>query len=194
MDPQQLAISYFAALNRHPVRTKALTNGALSGLSELIASLIAGEKGTILANRRIPQMVLYGFFVSGPLNHYLYAGIHRVFRDRHGLMVKLWQIEAINLVVNPILCAASLTAMAIIAGARTWTELKARFKAAYWPMVRSTWVSSPILIAFALRYIPRMAWTPTFSFAAFFLSVYQNVLVKSRALARRSPDDRKDTD
>lgn len=192
MDPQQLAVLYFAALNKHPVRTKALTSAVLSGLTELTATAIAGEKGEILTNRRIPHMVLYGLVVAGPLSHYLYDGIHRVFRNRRGLVSKLLQIAAVNVVVNPILCAASLTAMAIIAGARSIKELKARFRAAYWPMVRSTWITSPILIAFAIRYIPRMAWTPTFSFSAFFLNVYQNVLVKSRAIARRSPDDRRD--
>ena len=53
-------------LSTNPLRTKAITSGALSALQEFLASYIAGEKspdGTYFTNR-VPKMAFYGVWIS----------------------------------------------------------------------------------------------------------------------------------
>jgi len=55
-------ISLLGHLSTNPLRTKAITSGALSALQEFLASYIAGEKspdGTYFTSR-VPKMAFYG--------------------------------------------------------------------------------------------------------------------------------------
>lgn len=194
-EPSELLQNYLVALNLHPVRTKAYTSASLNALGELCASIIAGDKdpntGTYLSPRII-KMALYGFFVSGPLSHYLMDLLQRAFKGRTSTSAKLLQIVASNLLVSPILNTAFLVFMAIFAGARNAKQVYASWKLTFMPVMRSSWCTSPFLLAFAQKYVPKMAWTPFFSLFAFFLSTYNNVQVKKRRQALLEEQKRKD--
>jgi hypothetical protein len=59
--------------------------------------------------------------------------------------------------------------MAIIAGARTFHQVRATVKAGFWPVMRVSWITSPICLAFAQKFLPEQTWVPFFNIVAFII-------------------------
>lgn len=72
--------------------------------------------------------------------------------------------------------------MAIIAGARRWHQVQATWKAGFMPIMKFTWVISPLSLAFAQQFLPQETWVPFFNFVAFVLGTYVNTTTKMKRL------------
>jgi hypothetical protein len=73
--------------------------------------------------------------------------------------------------------------MAIIAGARNFHQVKATVKAGFWPVMRVSWITSPITLAFAQAFLPQETWVPFFNMVAFVIGTYINSHTKKKRLA-----------
>jgi hypothetical protein len=73
--------------------------------------------------------------------------------------------------------------MAIIAGARTFHQIRATVKAGFWPVMRVSWITSPICLAFAQAFLPQETWVPFFNLVAFVIGTYINSHTKKKRLA-----------
>jgi hypothetical protein len=73
--------------------------------------------------------------------------------------------------------------MAIIAGARTFHQVRATVRAGFWPVMRVSWITSPICLAFAQAFLPQEAWVPFFNFVSFVIGTYINSHTKKKRLA-----------
>lgn len=114
---------YLLQLQEHPLRTKALTAGALTGtqegLAQILAQLILARhqaKATqsprtkvslvkilsTLDGIRILKMALYGLLISGPLGHALYAALGRIIGGRKGPGWALLALFLSNTIISPI--------------------------------------------------------------------------------------------
>ena len=111
----QLWPAYVHALQVNPLWTKSVTAMTLNGLEEVIAqSLSAGGKPVLAADGkslsikkgidydRVIKMALYGLLISGPLGHYLYRLVDRVFAGRTSALASLVQLVTVNVVAIPI--------------------------------------------------------------------------------------------
>ncbi|RAL14809.1 Mpv17/PMP22 family protein [Aspergillus homomorphus CBS 101889] len=171
-------------LTQNPLRTKMLTSGVLSGLQEILASWIAHDvsKNGHYLSPRVPKMVLYGMFISAPLGHFLIGILQKVFAGRTSLKAKVLQILASNLLVSPIQNAVYLTSMAVIAGARTIHQVRATVRAGFMPVMKVSWVTSPIALAFAQKFLPEHTWVPFFNIVGFVIGTYVNTHTKKKRL------------
>ncbi|KIW03807.1 uncharacterized protein PV09_05107 [Verruconis gallopava] len=183
--PNGYLAAYLNQLQKSPLRTKMLTSGTLSGLQELLASWIAHDKSMHghYFTSRVPKMALYGAFVSAPLGHLLISILQRVFSGRTSLRAKVLQILASNLIISPIQNSIYLVFMAIIAGARTFHQVRATVRAGFWPVMRVSWITSPICLAFAQQFLPEQTWVPFFNLVAFIIGTYINAKTKKKRLA-----------
>ncbi|KAA8915772.1 hypothetical protein TRICI_002072 [Trichomonascus ciferrii] len=177
--------------------TKSLTTASLNAISELAASILAGEKdpktGSYFSSRII-KMALYGFFISAPLSHYLIMALQRAFRGKSGVFWKIAQIVASNLTVAPIQASCFILFMAFIAGARSTAQFVSSYKAGIWPVLRANWCVSPVSLAVAQAFLPEHTWVPFFSVITFFLGTYNNMIVKKKRqqkLREEAADDEK---
>ncbi|KAM5444232.1 hypothetical protein MferCBS31731_000749 [Microsporum ferrugineum] len=176
--------AYLKELQSNPLRTKMITSGALFGIQELLASWIAHDRskhGHYL-NSRIPKMALYGAFVSAPLGHLLISILQKVFAGRTSLKAKIFQILISNLIVSPIQNVIYLTSMAVIAGARTFHQVRATVKAGFMPVMKISWIVSPLSLAFAQQFLPEQAWVPFFNVVGFIIGTYINAHTKKKRL------------
>ncbi|RHZ43956.1 Mpv17/PMP22 family protein [Aspergillus thermomutatus] len=175
---------YLRQLQSNPLRTKMLTSGLLSGLQEFLASWIANDvsKHGHYFSARVPKMTLYGMFISAPLGHLLVGILQKVFAGRTSLKAKILQILASNLIVSPIQNAVYLTSMAIIAGARTLHQVRATVKAGFMPVMKVSWITSPLALAFAQKFLPEHTWVPFFNIIGFFIGTYVNTHTKKKRL------------
>jgi len=73
--------------------------------------------------------------------------------------------------------------MALIAGARTFHQVHATWKAGFMPVMKVSWVTSPIALAFAQKFLPEDTWVPFFNIIAFTIGTYINATTKKKRLA-----------
>ncbi|KAF1989867.1 hypothetical protein K402DRAFT_325658 [Aulographum hederae CBS 113979] len=177
--------AYLKQLQSNPLRTKMLTSGSLSALQELLSSWLAHDKNKDghYFTSRIPKMAIFGAFVSAPLGHVLISMLQRVFAGRTSLKAKILQILVSNLIISPIQNTVYLTSMAIIAGARTFHQVRATVKAGFMPVMKVSWITSPICLAFAQKFLPQETWVPFFNIVAFCIGTYINTHTKKKRLA-----------
>ncbi|KAI5238787.1 hypothetical protein E4T43_07184 [Aureobasidium subglaciale] len=177
--------SYLGQLQSNPLRTKMITSGSLSGAQEILASWIAKDrnKNGHYFTSRVPKMALYGAFVSAPLGHILINILQKAFAGRTSAKAKILQILASNLIVAPIQNTVYLSAMAIIAGARTGHQVRATVRAGLLPVMKVSWCTSPLALAFAQKFLPQETWVPFFNIIAFVIGTYINAHTKKKRLA-----------
>lgn len=177
--------AYIKQLQSNPLRTKMLTSGSLSALQELLASWLAHDRSKHghYFSSRIPKMAAYGAFISAPMGHFLISLLQRVFAGRTSLRAKILQIITSNLVIAPIQNSVYLASMAVIAGARTWHQIRATVRAGFMPVMKISWITSPIALAFAQKFLPEQTWVPFFNIIAFIIGTYINTHTKKKRLA-----------
>jgi hypothetical protein len=73
--------------------------------------------------------------------------------------------------------------MALIAGARTFHQVRATVKAGFWPVMKVSWIVSPISLAFAQQFLPETTWVPFFNIIGFIIGTYINAHTKKKRLA-----------
>lgn len=184
-----------------------LTSGTLAGLQEFLASWLAKDRnkhGNYFTSR-VPKMAAYGALVSAPLGHFLIWLLQKAFKGRTSLRAKILQILVSNLVVStqlslylvqrvrsltrivlqiaPIQNSVYLVAMALIAGARTYHQVRATVRVGFMKVMKVSWITSPICLAFAQQFLPEFAWMPFFNFVAFVIGTYINTVTKRKRLA-----------
>lgn len=183
--------AYLQQLQENPLRTKMLTSGTLSGLQEFLASWIAKDRSKHghYFTSRVPKMAVYGALVAAPLGHVMISILQKLFAGRTSLKAKILQILFSNLVVSDSLetpprsreaCGANncrqispiqnivyLTSMAVIAGAQTFHQVRATVRAGFMPVMKVSWVTSPIALAFAQQFLPQETWVPFFNLIGF---------------------------
>lgn len=88
-----------------------------------------------------------------------------------------------------------LFSMAIIAGARTFHQIRATVRAGFMPVMKVSWVTSPIALAFAQAFLPQETWVPFFNIIGFIIGTYINSHTKKKrlqALRRKYNDGGRD--
>lgn len=73
--------------------------------------------------------------------------------------------------------------MAIIAGARTAHQVRATVRAGLMPVMKVSWATSPITLAFAQKFLPQETWVPFFNLVAFVIGTYINAITKKKRIA-----------
>lgn len=177
--------AYLRQLQQNPLRTKMLTSGTLAGLQEFLASWIAQDRSKHghYFTSRVPKMAIYGAFISAPLGHVLISILQKMFRGRTSLKAKILQILVSNLIVSPLQNTVYLASMAIIAGARTFHQVRATVRAGFMPVMKVSWVTSPVTLAFAQKFLPEQTWVPFFNIVAFIIGTYINTHTKKKRIA-----------
>ncbi|TPX11194.1 uncharacterized protein E0L32_001012 [Thyridium curvatum] len=178
-------MAYIKQLESNPMRTKMLTAGTLAGLQEVLASWLAKDRNKHghYFTSRVPKMAAYGALVSAPLGHVLIWALQKAFKGRTSLRAKILQILVSNLIIAPIQNSVYLTAMALIAGARTFHQVRATVRVGFWKVMKVSWITSPICLAFAQKFLPEATWVPFFNLVGFIIGTYINTVTKKKRLA-----------
>ena len=72
--------------------------------------------------------------------------------------------------------------MAVIAGARTFHQIRATVRAGVMPVMKVSWLTSPLALAFAQAFLPQETWVPFFNIVGFFIGTYINTHTKKKRL------------
>lgn len=83
--------------------------------------------------------------------------------------------------------------MAFIAGAQKYHQFSATVRSGFWPVMKISWVVSPLSLAFAQAFLPQETWVPFFNIISFVIGTYINTHTKKKRLAalrRKYADER----
>ncbi|KAI0788538.1 hypothetical protein C8Q75DRAFT_719681 [Abortiporus biennis] len=201
--------SYLSQLATHPLRTKQVTLGTLQFVQEVLASHLAGVPrrplpanapfyAHLLARAKIDsralKMAFYGFFISAPLGHTLVGFLQKLFAGRTSTQAKIAQIIVNNLVVAPIQISVYLASMAVINGARSVDEVVKTVRAGFMNVMRLTWITSPLSLIIAQKYLAPELWVPFFNFVQFVMGTYFNTKMKKLRLAAQAREKKDQED
>jgi hypothetical protein len=173
---EDLFTKYAASLEQKPVITKAATSGTLYGLQELIAVLATKSYSKESISKAI-RMSAYGFFVSGPLGHFLYSFMEKLFEKKQGSHVGVLKLLFSNLVISPIMNGCYLVALASFAGASLPKAISIA-KSRLLGMMKMSWVISPAVQIYAFKNLEPKFWVPFFNFVAFLFGTFINIQTK----------------
>ena len=168
---------YSNSLNSRPILTKAITSSTLYTLQELIAAAISRSPAD--ASKAL-RMTLYGFFVSGPMGHFLYAGMESLFAGVEGAKAGLMKLLFSNLVITPIQNSSYLFALGLIAGASPLKALQI-VRQKLLSLMKISWVVSPLAQIFAFKQLEPRFYVPFFNFVAFIFGTVINIQAKLEA-------------
>lgn len=73
--------------------------------------------------------------------------------------------------------------MSLVAGARTFHQVRASVKVTFWKVMRVSWVVSPLALAFAQQFLPENMWVPFFNVISFLIGTYMSTAAKKKRLA-----------
>ena len=82
--------------------------------------------------------------------------------------------------------------MAVIAGAKTFHQVRATVKTGFMPVMKVSWCTSPLALMFAQRFLPPHVWVPFFNLISFVIGTYINAVTKKKRLAAIRRQQKKD--
>ncbi|KAH3670439.1 hypothetical protein OGAPHI_000954 [Ogataea philodendri] len=205
---------YLDTLEKRPLATKAVTAAVLNGLNEQLASLFAGDskeytvklgsKSITISHsitKRVPLMFLYGLLINGPFSHYSYKLLQKVYRPPLSKKLKLAQILTSMATITPIISALMVSYISLIANLKlakvkdlesaksqlseALQKVKLALQKSLFSVIRSSWISSPIFILVAQRFLKPNQWAVFFNFCYFVLGTYNNTLIKRKQKEQR---------
>ena len=62
-------------------------------------------------------------------------------------------------------------------------QIRATVRAGFLPVMKVSWITSPICLAFAQKFLPEQTWVPFFNIVSFIIGTYINAHTKKKRLA-----------
>jgi len=193
-----LLAKYLESLVLRPVLTKAITNASLNFIQENLAQYLAGSKPApyrktgilpvdlVKANAKALKLAAYGFFISAPLSHVMMGALQKAFAGKTGPKAKVGMIVASNLLVTPVQMSVYLASLGVINGLSSVPAIIKFVRMQITTLLKISWVSNPLSLLFAQRFLSPETWVPFFSSVAFVLGTYFNTKVKKAQIAAKA--------
>ncbi|KAJ4722761.1 peroxisomal membrane protein PMP22 [Melia azedarach] len=143
---------YLIQLQIHPLRTKAITSGVLSGCVDAISQKISGIKNLQL--RRLLLLSLYGLVYGGPLGHFLNKFVDIVFKGNDNKTVAK-KVLLEQLIFSPWNNFLFMAYYGLVVEGIPWKLVKNKIREDF-PVVQLTsWKVWPTVGWVAFRYVPQ---------------------------------------
>ncbi|CAO2821630.1 unnamed protein product [Amaranthus hypochondriacus] len=173
---------YLLQLQLNPLRTKAITAGVLAGCSDFAAQKISGVKK--FQFRRLFLLMLYGFFYSGPVGHFLHKMMDKIFKGKKGNTTVGKKVLLEQLTASPWNNLCFMMYYGLVVEGRSWSLVKNKVKKDY-PTVQSTsWKFWPIVNWVNYQYMPLQLRVLFHSLIASCWAIFLNLKARSTAIKK----------
>lgn len=144
---------YSKLLSTHPVLTKAVTAGALSGLGDVIAHGLFGRGG--LEPISFSHQVLIGLILKGPYFHYVFKIIERLFEnsDKRNISTVLKKMAVAQGIFSPVFLFMYLTVLACLRGEKL-SDAVARIRRSFLSILKVNYCFWPLVDLTNFSFIP----------------------------------------
>ncbi|KAL1805487.1 hypothetical protein ACET3Z_028555 [Daucus carota] len=134
---------YLLQLQKHPLRTKAITAGVLSAISDITSQKITGIKKLQL--RRLALKVLFGLLYLGPFGHYFHLLLDKLFKGKKDPSTVGKKVLVEQLTSSPWNNLLFMIYYGSIIEGRPWNQVKTKIKKEYPTVQYAAWTFWPVV-------------------------------------------------
>ncbi|KNA25253.1 hypothetical protein SOVF_008190 [Spinacia oleracea] len=174
--------SYLSQLQRHPLRTKAITAGVLSAISDIVSQKLSGIQK--LQIRRILLKVLFGFAYLGPFGHFFHMMLDKVFKGKQDPKTVAKKVLVEQLTVSPLNNMLFMVYYGWIVEGRPWTQVRSRIRKDYPSVQLTAWTFWPVFGWINHKYVPLHLRVIFQSSIAFCWGIFLNLRARSMLLPK----------
>jgi peroxisomal membrane protein 2 len=143
---------YLRNLQRHPLRTKAITAGVLAGSADMVAQKLAGARN--LQFKRAFLLMLYGFCYSGPFGHYFHKFMEKLIPSARDSKTIVSKVIVEQLTSGPWNNFIFITYLGLVVEGRPWKSVKSQLKSNFPSVQLNAWRFWPIVSLINYKYLP----------------------------------------
>nr|GLL45642.1 peroxisomal membrane protein PMP22-like [Ipomoea trifida] len=126
---------YLLQLQQHPLRTKAITAGVLSAISDIVAQKITGIQK--LQIKRLILKVVFGFAYLGPFGHFLHILLDKIFKGKKDTKTVAKKVVLEQVTSSPWNNLLFMLYYGLVIEGRPWIQVKSNIAREY-PKVQYT--------------------------------------------------------
>ncbi|KAH7681989.1 Mpv17/PMP22 protein [Dioscorea alata] len=131
---------YMIQLQHHPLRTKAITAGVLSGISDSVAQKMSGIQRLQL--RRLVLKVLFGVAYLGPFGHFLHKLLDSIFKGKRDSKTVAKKVLLEQLTSSPWNNMLFFLYYGLIVEKRSWPQVKSKIAKEYPSVQMTSWMGA----------------------------------------------------
>ncbi|GLU23331.1 hypothetical protein SLE2022_393480 [Rubroshorea leprosula] len=173
---------YLLQLQRHPLRTKAITAGVLSAISDLVAQKLSGIQRIQL--RRLLLKVLFGFAYLGPFGHFLHILLDKIFKGSKDSKTVAKKVVLEQLTSSPWNNLLFMIYYGAIVEGRPWMQVKTKIKQEYPTVQYTAWTFWPVVGWINHQYVPLQFRVIFHSVVACCWGIFLNLRARTMVLTK----------
>lgn len=173
---------YLIQLQQHPLRTKAITAGVLSAISDIIAQKLTGIQKLQL--RRLLLKVVFGFAYLGPSGHFLHLVLDKIFKGKKDTKTVAKKVVLEQLTSSPLNNLLFMIYYGVVIDGRPWPLVKNKVRKEYPKVQYTAWTFWPVVGWVNHQYVPLQFRVIFHSAVAMCWGIFLNLRARSMALPK----------
>ncbi|XP_009782824.1 peroxisomal membrane protein PMP22-like [Nicotiana sylvestris] len=173
---------YLLQLQQHPLRTKAITAGVLSAISDIVAQKITGIQK--LQVRRLLLKVLFGVVYLGPFGHFLHLVLDKIFKGKRDKSTVAKKVLLEQVTSSPWNNLLFMVYYGLVVERRPWIQVKSNIKREYPKVQYTAWAFWPVVGWVNHLYVPLQFRVIFHSIIACCWGIFLNLRARSMVLKK----------
>ncbi|KAI3466557.1 hypothetical protein Pfo_023220 [Paulownia fortunei] len=173
---------YLMQLQQHPLRTKVITAGVLSAISDIVAQKISGTHKLQL--KRLLLKVLFGSAYLGPFGHYFYILLDKIFKGKKDTKTVAKKVVLEQLTSSPWNNMLFMIYYGLVIEGRPWFHVKSKIKKEYPTVQYTAWTFWPVVGWVNHQYVPLQFRVIVQSVVACFWAIFLNLRARSMTVTK----------
>ncbi|KAL7130320.1 hypothetical protein ABFS83_13G125700 [Erythranthe nasuta] len=173
---------YLGQLQQRPLRTKVITAGVLSAISDIVAQKLTGIPK--LQIKRLLLKVLFGAAYLGPFGHFFHIALDKIFKGKKDKKTVAKKVVLEQLTSSPWNNMLFMIYYGLVTEGRPWIHVKSKIKKEYPTVQYTAWSFWPVVGWINHQYVPLQFRVIVHSCIACFWAIFLNLRAKSVALPK----------
>ncbi|KAL9320820.1 hypothetical protein ACSQ67_012659 [Phaseolus vulgaris] len=176
--------NYVKQLQEHPLRTKVITAGVVSAISDVVSQKLSGIQKLQL--KRLLLKVLFGAGYIGPFGHFFHLILDKIFKGKRDTKTVAKKVLIEQCTSSPWNNLLFMIYYGLVVEGQPWVNVKAKVRKDYPSVQYTAWTISPVVGWINHKFLPLHFRVVFQSVAAFFwhVSIYLNLRARSLALTK----------
>ncbi|KAL2495412.1 Peroxisomal membrane protein PMP22 [Forsythia ovata] len=173
---------YLIQLQHHPLRTKMITAGTLSAISDIVAQKLSGFQKLQL--RRLLLKVIFGAAYLGPFGHFFHIFLDKIFKGKKDKKTVAKKVVLEQLTSSPWNNMLFMIYYGFVVEGRPWIHVKSKVKKEYPTVQYTAWTFWPVVGWVNHQYVPLQFRVIVHSVIACLWGIFLNLRARSMALTK----------
>ncbi|KAL4562512.1 hypothetical protein LXL04_034718 [Taraxacum kok-saghyz] len=173
---------YLLQLQQHPLRTKALTAGVLSAISDIVSQKLSGIQK--LQIRRLLLKVLFGCAYLGPFGHFYHLMLDKLFKGKKDSTTVAKKVLLEQVTSSPWNNLMFMLYYGFVIEGRPWIDVKYKIKKEYPSVQYAAWTFWPVIGWINHRHVPLQFRVIVQSFVAMCWGIFLSLKARSVTLPK----------